>query len=387
MDLSDLNRAPATGATIAPQAAAAGDMPAEIARWRDVVLTLGAEISVPLTAALERVQSLALTGRIGRTSLRALGEEIQQVRIAGMIGQQLVRLASGQLRQNHERVRLTDMLKHVLNHRARETRARGLEVKQVFKPEDVIVDASLLFSLFNAVLAWALEHAHSSIELRTNTKTWPAHARVACRFAYRAQDEHVEHPAEAATRAALDSTLWRLVEQTAWAMGLPLERRFDGAHVIITIEFPRTVGCQLEGMSVIELDQGFSPSVNSKPLAGSQVLVVASRRDVRVQVRDAIRNMGLIVDFVNSVEDAREFCRGGLPHAIVVEAVLRGDRFNDLRHECKANGTEVAFIEIIEEGSMFELSGLGGPSMARVGRDAIMTSLPSALTFELSKAA
>ncbi|MBC8055544.1 MAG: hypothetical protein H7Y61_03070, partial [Rhizobiales bacterium] len=43
-------------------------------------------------------------------------------------------------------------------------------------------------------------------------------------------------------------------------------------------------------------------------------------------------------------------------------------------------------IEIIEEGSTFEMSGFGGgTSMARVGREVLASSLPSALMFELSK--
>jgi len=90
-------------------------------------------------------------------------------------------------------------------------------------------------------------------------------------------------------------------------------------------------------------------------------------------------------DLSNSIDEAREFCRGGLPHAIVVESVLRGDRFNEMRSEVDSEGADVVFIEIIEEGNTFEISGFGGRNMARVGRDAIMTSLPSALMFELSK--
>jgi len=388
MDLSDLNRAPAAGVTMTLPMTAVGDTSgADLARWQDVVQTLSAEISVPLTAALERVELLASTGRIGRASLRALGEEIQRVRQAGMMGQQLARLASGRMRQTHERLRLSDTLKNVLNLLAHEMQARGLAIRQTFKPAEASVDGSLLFSLFNAMLSWAVAHAHSNIELRTDVKPWPSQARVMCRFSYRPPDEHIEASAETSARAALDSTRWRLVEQTAWVMGLSLERHFDGAHTTLVLEFPRTVNDALEGMHAIELDQGFSPSVSPKPLAGSQVLVVASRRDVRMQVRDAIRNMGLIVDFVNSVEEAREFCRGGLPQAIVIEAVLGGDRFNDLRRECEASRSEVAFIEIIEEGNTFEVSGFSGLTMARVGREAIMASLPSALTFELAKAA
>ncbi|MEO8152874.1 MAG: hypothetical protein ABI605_07385 [Rhizobacter sp.] len=378
--MTELKRAPISVAHGSEEAA-----PVEHDHWRDVVGEMSAEIAGPLTAALDRVQTLVTTGRIDRSSLRALGDEIQRARQISMSGQQITRLASGRLRQTHERLPLTETLKDVLTQRTRETQARNIHIKQVLRPAEVIVDASLLFSLLNSLLTWSMEHTRSSVEFRIDIKTWPTHARLACKFAYRLADQYGDSADQAALQAVLDSMSWRLVEQTAWTMGLPIERKIEGADVHVTIEFPRTVNDQIEGVSAIELDQGFSPSLHSKPLAGSQVLVVASRRDVRVQVRDAIRNMGLIVDFVNSVEEAREFCRGGLPHAIVIESVLRGDRFNEMRGEVEADGAEVVFIEIIEEGNTFEISGFGGLSMARVGRDAILTSLPSALMFELAK--
>ncbi|MBX3625972.1 MAG: hypothetical protein KF892_13245 [Rhizobacter sp.] len=377
MDMTELKRAPEATAPLAPE-----DTAVEHDHWREVVGEMSAEIAGPLTAALERVQTLASTGRIDRSSLRSLGEEIQRAREISMSGQQIARLASGRLRQTPERLALTETLKDVLTQRHRETQARGIHIKQVLRPAEVVVDASLLFSLLNTQLTWAMEHARSNIEFRIDIKTWPAHARLATRFAVRPADQQADTEW---SPSQLDSMTWRLVEQTAWTMGLPIERKLEGHEVHLTIEFPRTVSDQLEGMSAIELDQGFSPSLQSKPLVGSQVLVVASRRDVRVQIRDAIRNMGLIVDFVNSVDEARDFCRGGLPHAIVIESVLRGERFNEMRREIDAEGAEVVFIEIIEEGNTFEISGFGGLSMARVGRDAILTSLPSALMFELAK--
>jgi hypothetical protein len=380
MDMTELKRAPEAVAPQAPEDAS----PVEHDHWRDVVGEMSAEIAGPLTAALERVQTLASTGRIDRSSLRSLGEEIQRAREISISGQQIARLASGRLRQTHERLALTDTLKDVLTQRARETQARGINIKQVLRPAEVVVDACLLFSMLNTLLTWAMEHARSNIEFRIDIKTWPTHARLATKFAYRPVDQ--QPPSDDAERqSALDSMTWRLVEQTAWTMGLPIERKVQGHEVNLTIEFPRTVNDQIEGVSAIELDQGFAPSLHAKPLAGSQVLIVASRRDVRVQIRDAVRNMGLIVDFVNSVDEARDFCRGGLPHAIVIESVLRGDRFNDLRAEIDSEGADVVFIEIIEEGNTFEISGFGGLSMARVGRDAILTSLPSALMFELAK--
>ena len=95
--------------------------------------------------------------------------------------------------------------------------------------------------------------------------------------------------------------------------------------------------------------------------------------------------MGLIVDFVNTVEEAAEFCREGLPHAIIIESIQNGERFGLLREEISAEVPEFVFIEIIEEGATFEMSGFSGSTMARVGRDVLSSSLPSALMFELSK--
>ena len=379
MDMTELDRAAGPANKSSDHEADERD------HWRDVVNELSSELAAPLTSALERVSTLASTGRIDRNSLRALCEEIQRARHISMSGQQLARLASGRLRQTHERLPLTQTLKDVLTQRAAETQARGIHIKQILKPADVIVDASLLFSLFNALLDFSIQHAQSTIEYRIDIKTWPTHARLVGKFAYQPVDQ-ADRPATVEEGSSLDSMTWRLLEQTAWTMGLPIDRKIEGSHVTLTIEFPRTVSEQLEGLSILELDRGLPPSIHSKPLAGSHVLVIASRRDVRVQVRDAVRNMGLLVDFVTSIEEARDFCRSGLPHAIVVEAVLRGDRFNELRGEVDSSGSEVVFIEIIEEGNSFEISGFGGLNMARVGRDAILTSLPSALMFELSKA-
>jgi len=376
MDMSDLEHA------ASPEPPADGDG-AEIEHWRDLVAAVGTEIAMPLTAALERIHALTTTGRIDKASLRALRAEVEQARRAGMAAQQLTRLASKRLRQSHEHLTLTETLRIVLRHRARETEARGVVLKPSLIPADVIVDASFLFSLFNTVLDWALAHACSDIRLAVDMKAWPAKARVTCAFAHRhgaALDDGA--PAQP---ALLDSLDWRLVQQTALTMQLPLTRTVDNGQVQLTIEFPRTAGDVVEGLSTVELDQGFGLSSNSRPLAGSHVLIVASRRDVRVQVRDAIRHMGLVIDLVSSIEEAADFCRDGLPHAIVVEGILNGERLRQLRAEITAEIPEFPFIEIIEEGTAFAMSGFGGAPMGRVGRDAVASALPSVLMYELSR--
>lgn len=360
----------------------------DAARWRELLAEVGVDISSPLTSALERVHALTTTGRIDRVGLRALREELDSARAAGMLAQQMARLASGRLRQSHEKLALSDLLSSVLTHRTRETQARGIVLKPRLKAVEVIADGSLLFSLLNAVLDWALRHARSEIDFHVDVKAWPAHARLVCRFAFVPPDQ-LDDGAGQASRATLDSPVWRLVEQTAWSMGLVLERRDGDGVTQMTVEFPRTVlpgvPAEMGGVSAIELDQGFATSNNSKPLAGSQVLVVASRRDVRTQVREAIKDMGLIIDMVASVDEAFDFCREGLPHAIIVEGVLSGERLRQLKSEITAEVPGFVFIEVVEEGTAFQMSGTRGAKSASVGRGAIETALPSVLMFELSK--
>ncbi len=347
--------------------------------WRELTAQIGREVAEPLSAALERVIQLTTTGGIDREGLRALRNEIERARRIGVVSQQLSRFASKRLRQSHERLDLAQTLQSVLTHRAREANARGVQVRQSTRPIEVLVDPALLFSLLNAVLDWAIEQARSTIDFRVDLKDWPAHGRVRCSFG------HEPDRSAGADAATGDSLNWHLLSQIARTMGLVLLREADAASVSMTLEFPLTVNEELEGMTAIELDHGDSSTLNSKPLAGSQVLVLAARREVRVQVREALANMGLLIDFVGSVDEAADFCREGLPHAIVFEGVLRGERLEQLADDIRAELPGFSFIELVEEGNAFEVSGFNGMNHARVGRDGLQQALPSALVFELSR--
>ena len=351
-------------------------------RWHDLVSQVGAEIAEPLTAALERINILTSTGKIDRAGLRSLREDVERARQAGMIGQQLTRFASGRVRQSHEVLQLEEVLSSVLSLRTRETQARGIVLKPLLKPARVSVDGSLLFSLLNATLDWAMDNAQSSVDFIVDLKTWPVHARLTCRFAHRPADQ----ADSIAPAPRLDSLMWRLVEQTAWTMGLVVDRKDSHGTTTLVLEFPKTIDENAEALSATEVDEVSSTSGNSKALAGSHVLVIASRREMRVLIRDALRNMSMLVDFVSSVEEAASFCREGLPHAIIFEAIQKGARFTHFRDEILVEVPDFVFIEILEQGSQFEMSGNGSsPRLARVGRDVIATSLPAALMFELSR--
>jgi hypothetical protein len=357
--------------------------------YRALIAQIGSEIGVSLSSALERVTALATTGKIDRPGLKALRDEIDLARRIGMMGQQLARFASGRIRQSPETLSLTQMTRDVLMQRGREVSARGIELRQSMRPIDVIVDATLLHALLQALVDWAMEHALATLEFRIDLRPWPPHARLSCHFSHRPPAEvdgdvgrsDVDTPID-----QLDTMSWRLVQQIAWALKLGLER-VDGPEGIaaVTIEFPQTVTDQMEGVTAIEIDQGFGVSDNSKPLAGAQVLVLAGRRDLRTDIREATRHMGLVVDFVSSVDEAEEFCRDALPQAMIYESALAGQRFEKLRRSIEAEMPHFVFIEIAQEGNAFALSNEGERQHATLGRDAVLASLPSALIFELSR--
>jgi DNA-binding NtrC family response regulator len=121
-------------------------------------------------------------------------------------------------------------------------------------------------------------------------------------------------------------------------------------------------------------------------LVGRHVVVLAARREVRNVVRTSLRPMGLMVDFVTSVEELRQLVADGLPHAVVYEAAIAGEPFERLRREILAEAPAMVFVRISDEGKAFEVLNVGGRQFTSVGRDAIMVALPEALTFEFSRA-
>lgn len=359
---------------------------ADLLRFQELVAQVGRELAEPLTAALERVNALMSTGRIDRAGLKALLAEMDRARQAGIWCQQISRLATGRARQSHERVHLTNTVQSILAHRARELQSRGVQVVQALTPVEVLADVPMLFSLLNGLVDWWLSCAHGVVDVRIDIKPWPAHGQLEVRLHHRPADLSDGLP-DGEISPAVNGLTWHLIDQIAQTMGLKVERQIEAATLRLMVEFPHTVNPLLAEPEAAadEGDQGFATSLNSKPLAGSHVLVVASRRDLRLLVRESVRSMGLIVDFVSSVGEATQFCREALPHAIVFESSLRGQRFDQLVASIRKEIPEFVLVEVLEEGSLFELSTTTSTGVARVGREAVLTSLPSALVYELAR--
>ena len=352
---------------------------------RELVGQIGREVAAPLAAALERVNAFANTGRIDRSGLRALRDEIECAQRIALGAQQISRFASSRVRQHPQRLNLSQQLRDALAQRARETASRGIDLRQDLEPAEVIIDASMLSALLQGVLDWSFEHARSHIEFRIALKTWPVHARLACQFAYNPADERPAHAQAATDGARLDTLAWQLVRRLAQTLGLVVQRSESAGTAQLTLEFPNTVDECAATLSTLEFDDGPSAGPNSQPMVGRHVLVIASRRETRNSVRETLIPMGLMVDCVATLDEAREFCSGGLPHGVIFESALAGGNFCRLRADWSRDAPSLAFVEISEQGREIEVSDLGGQRTARVGRDVIVSALPGALMLELAR--
>jgi hypothetical protein len=372
-------------------ASAANDVTPEPSpvQWADIVQQLGAEIAGPLSAALEQIQNLATTGQIDRRGLRLLRRSVDDARTAGMLGQQLSRLASGRLRLNRERQHLTQMLRSVLAQRSRETQARGVQVRQSLKPVEIWADGALLFALLNALMDWALANTHSSVDLRLDLTPWPVKARLSCRFAHRSlellgsDDGELHGPTP-----GLDSLAWRLLEQTAITLGVLPLRAQEAGITLLTLEFNQLAPDEApppdSTLSRLEAEAERMGG-NSRPLAGCQLLIVSANRELRAEAQAAVRHMGMLVDVVGSVAEAEQFCREGLPHALLFDAAQMNEALLRLIAEVMRDAPDFCFVEMFDGEHRTQLSTATNDGVARISRRHLPDALPSLLMFELAK--
>ena len=356
----------------------------------DVVARIAAEVSGPLTAALARVRALAGSGSIDRPGLLALRDEIDSARRAGLRGQQIARFAGGRVQTGLERIDLGRLLRGVLTEQAMQANASAVGSRQTLGAAEVMGDPSLVQALLQAAADWSVGLAHSPVEWRLDILPWPVRARVQCRFAHCAPDlapTDLPLPAAAYTPATrhldrLDTLDWLLLQYTAHIASVVVRRADGPSHCTLVLEFINTVNDTLEGASAVELDD---PGSAAPLMAGSQVLVLAARRDARQQVRAAMHGHDLFVDYVPSVDAASHYCADGAPQVLVYESSFDGAALRALCDRLDLLAPGVALIEIVPTGHGCEMGGPTGHRVTRVGADGLRQMLASVMVLELAR--
>ncbi len=342
--------------------------------WPDLVASLADQITVGVSSLQNGIDLLLAKERITVLEHRALSIPTERLKMAGISTQQINRFYGGRIRQSHEKVDMAQLVEGILQERKNELGVFGIELRRKLKPVEVLIDPTVAYAFANAVLDWGLPFGNR-IDVRMDMNAWPKHARLQVRVS--------NDGVPPSSSAMLDSLSWVLIRQIAQtAGGIEIDRENTDEGVSFTAMFTRTVQA-VDGISAVELSDDHSSMFKS--LSGIYVLTVSPTLQIRADVRDALREIGVLSDSVVDFEQARQAVRSRMPNLIIVDSEIKGDAFESFRRELLREVFEFPFLEISPDDSSFDMSGFGELSMAKVGRGNIREALGTAVMFELAK--
>ncbi len=342
--------------------------------WPTLISGLADQITEGVSALQHQIDLLLTRGRISKLEHRALSIPAERIKTSGVSAQQINRFYSGRIRQSHEKVDMSQLVEGVLQERKQELGILGIALRRKLKPVEVLIDPTVAHTLVNAVLDWGLPFG-SRVDVRMDLNAWPQHAR----FLMRVSNDGV--PPSSAVSA--DSLSWMLIRQIALAAGgIEVERELDDEGVSVTAMFTRTVQA-VDGISAVDLSDEHSSMFKS--LSGTYVLTISPSLQIRADVRDALREIGIVSDSVVDFNQAREAIKSRMPNLIIVDSEIKDEAFESFRRDLLREVLEFPFVEISPDDSSFDMSGFGEFSMAKVGRGNIREALGTAVMFELAK--
>jgi hypothetical protein len=347
--------------------------------WLDWLAQAGTEIAVPLTTAIDGVRTFAAAGRLDGADAARLLDDLARARKAAIVAQQLVRVATGQAQHVPERLDVAAILRAVVAERETDGMSRGATLAGALPAVTLDADPALVAQLLHTTLDWAHEHAQPPVHLSlTIDATAPPRPRIEMRFRPAAR----VRSANGHGSAVMDTLAWRLLLQLSTLLGATLDRRLDAESCRLRVEWPPA---EVAPTVAVPRQRARGAKLAPMPLAGHHVLVVSSCRELRQEVRQSLRHLGLMIDVVSTLEEARAFCREGLPHAIVADARVGGDRLPSLQRELLDDAPGLAVIEVAEHHDGYRTSIDDAAQLARVGRASLVEGLPAVLMFELTR--
>ncbi|MBT9552836.1 MAG: hypothetical protein IV088_18450 [Hydrogenophaga sp.] len=342
--------------------------------WPELLSALSEQFTESVSALQNQIDQLLAKGRITKLEHRSLNVPAERIKLAGISAQQIQRFYGGRIRQSHEKINMADLVEGVLQERKQELGILGIALRRKLKPVEVLIDPTVAHTFVNAVLDWGLPFGNR-VDMRVDLNAWPQHARLLMRVS----NDGV--PPSSSTSS--DSLSWMLIRQIALAAGgIEVDRDVSGEGVSFTALFNRTVQA-VDGISAVELSDEHSSMFKS--LSGTYVLTISPSLQIRADVRDALREIGIVSDSVVDFNQARQAIKGRMPNLIVVDSEIKDEEFEKFRNELLREVFEFPFVEISPDDSSFDMSGFGEFSMAKVGRGNIREALGTAVMFELAK--
>jgi hypothetical protein len=342
--------------------------------WPELISSLADQFTENVSALQHQFDHLLASGRISKQEHRAMSIPAERIKQAGLGAQQINRFYMGRIRQTHEKVDMSQLVEGVLQERKQELAILGIALRRKLKPVEVLIDPTVAHTFVNAVLDWSLPFGNR-VDMRLDLNSWPQHARLQLRVA--------NDGAPPSSAPSSDSLSWMLIRQIALVSGgIEIDRAQNEDGVNFTAMFTRTVQA-VDGISAVDLSDDHSSMFKS--LSGTYVLTISPSLQIRADVRDALREIGISSDSVVDFQQARDVIKSRMPNLIVVDSEIKDDEFDDFRKALLREVFEFPFVEISPDDSSFDMSGFGEFSMAKVGRGNIREALGTAVMFELAK--
>ena len=354
-------------------------------QWPNLVASLSEQAVESSNLLLRALNYLVGAGRLRRSEAKALSDAMHQLRGTSLRAQQITRLASGRIHQARERVDLAELVRHVLDDRAGDLEAAGLDVTTDIQAVDVLLDPPVAISLVNSILDWAMSFS-KQVHFSLAQAEWPGPAQLRVRVATppptpAAHPGGVGWTVRPRGRRLNDGLHWMLLRQIAASAALELVRSRDDGAALLTIDFPKTF-LNTQGVACLELTD---PNDGGRQMRDTWVLVMARDESMRNEAVEALCKTGLVAMGAMDAQQAATLVGESRPNVLVTAYDVPAAEIARLRQDVLGGEERCALVEITRELPSFHLSGFDRFETPRVGRDQLTAELPPTVLFELVK--
>jgi CheY-like chemotaxis protein len=326
-----------------------------------------------LSSLQHSLGSIVAHGPEHQLALAASVAQLGRLQHLGVQLQAIARVMGGEGQSAPETIDLSAALRQKLDEFAEPARRKGIHLFGPLEPFEIVANAGVLEQLLDLAMESALEMS-DCVEVRVGVQGHAASPMLTV--------EVLRAPGAVAPGddADFNDLHWQLFSVMARARGLVPQRVAVGDNVILMLEFP--------GAAPAAADDGARSPVGNyrtSAVAERRVLVVEPYEFHRVQAHRLLHEVGMRVDAVASLDQARSSLRDGVPDVLITGIPVRDAEVGALLDELRAAHPRLRVIELVDDESAFAFafSSPGYANAARVGRQDLARTLVRAVAQEL----
>ena len=338
-----------------------------------VLAKVGETFAIHLSALQQAFEGIVPQGPEQHLAMAANVAEIARLQRLGVQIQAVARVLAGEGQSATERLDLAAALRQKLDEWAEPARGKGIHLLGPLEPFELDVNVGVLDQLLDLAMESALDIA-GCVEVRVGVQKQTANPMLTIEVL------RVQGATAPVSDNEFNDLHWMLFTVMARARALVPQRVAVGDNVILMLEFP-----SLEVPSLNDVNRLATQSYRTPAVAERRVLVLEPSELYRVQAHKLLHGVGMRVDAVASLEQARGSLRDGVPDVLITGIPVRDARMGALLDELRAAHPRLRVIELVDDDSAFAFafSSPGYANAARVGRQDLARTLVLAVAQEL----